>query len=442
MDNVTHTMIGLIAGEAAFEHSRREDRNAGAPSELPARVRRTALIAVAIAGSNLPDMDLLWSFRGGSANHLTYMLEHRGYTHTILGCAALALLLYACAEIWLRRRRFELSALDRALLLGTAIVTTALHLAMDYLNSYGVHPFWPADNRWRYGDSVFIVEPLYWLAAAPLFWRLESRLSRVLYLAAIAAVVAVGLATQFLSAASCAVVAIGTGALVMMRRRMPAAAASRLSVGLALCVTLVFVTAGQIAAHRAMRLTTSLFPANRADAGRALDHVLTPMPANPLCWDLWLLGEKGNRYIARRAVLSIVPAMESARACPVSLGAHTATLAPVSGEDSEGIRWLGEYQIAVPELLHYATVTCDANAFMQFARAPFAHAGPEVLLGDLRFDHGKERGSFEIRAEHPRTVSPAAENDEPPSHLNCPRAAPWIAPRADLLGLGTPLELR
>ena len=33
---------------------------------------------------------------------------------------------------------------------------TLLHLGMDFLNSYGVHPFWPIQNRWVYGDSVFI----------------------------------------------------------------------------------------------------------------------------------------------------------------------------------------------------------------------------------------------------------------------------------------------
>jgi inner membrane protein len=249
MDNVTHTMIGFIAGEAVFDHSQRPAREDGAPAGLPARARRTALVAVGIAGSNLPDLDLLWSFRGGSENHLAYMLRHRGYTHTILGCAALALLLYACAEMWLRARRLRPSALDRALLLGTATVTTALHLAMDYLNSYGIHPFWPADNRWFYGDSVFIVEPLYWVAAAPLVWRLKSRLTRGAYLLAMLAVLAAGAVSRLLTPASFALLALGTAALWLAGSRMSPAAASRLSVGLALAVTAAFVTAGQFAAR-------------------------------------------------------------------------------------------------------------------------------------------------------------------------------------------------
>jgi hypothetical protein len=39
----------------------------------------------------------------------------------------------------------------------------ALHLAMDYTNSYGLHPWYPFNARWFYGDMVFIVEPLFWV---------------------------------------------------------------------------------------------------------------------------------------------------------------------------------------------------------------------------------------------------------------------------------------
>jgi inner membrane protein len=432
MDNVTHTMIGLIAGQAVFDHSHRTEREGGG---LPAPARRAALITVAIAGSNLPDLDLLWSLRGGSAGHLTYMLSHRGYTHTILGCAALALLLYGCAEAWFRLRRLEPSALDRALLLGIAGLTIGLHLAMDYLNSYGVHPFWPADNRWRYGDAVFIIEPLYWVAAAPLFWRLESRVTRALYLLAIAGVLAVGVAARLLSPVSCAVVAIGAAVLVLTGVRISAVAAARLAVGLALSVTVIFVTAGHIAARQATALTAELPDVAGPTMTRMLDHVLTPLPVNPLCWDLWLLATDGNRYSARHAVLSIMPALEDSRACPeLSEPPHTAALAPLSLADSAGVRWLGEYRIALPEFLRYATATCEANAFMQFARAPFARPAPDALLGDLRFDYGAERSSFEIPIQPPPPGLKAAQNDRPAFHLECPRTAPWVAPRADLYG--------
>jgi hypothetical protein len=79
---------------------------------------------------------------------------------------------------------------------------------------------------------------------------------------------------------------------------------------------------------------------------------------------------------------------------------------------------------------------------MQFSRAPFARIGPDALLGDLRFDHGRERGSFEISlaSSSPTMTIPGAPNARPsfaPPSEECPRAAPWMAPRADLLELKT-----
>ena len=46
-------------------------------------------------------------------------------------------------------------------------MSTFSHLVLDWTNSYGVHPFWPFDDRWRYGDAVFIVEPWLWVVSVP-----------------------------------------------------------------------------------------------------------------------------------------------------------------------------------------------------------------------------------------------------------------------------------
>jgi inner membrane protein len=40
-----------------------------------------------------------------------------------------------------------------------------LHMSMDFLNSYGIHPAVPVRiMRWFYGDMIFIVEPVFWVA--------------------------------------------------------------------------------------------------------------------------------------------------------------------------------------------------------------------------------------------------------------------------------------
>ena len=37
------------------------------------------------------------------------------------------------------------------------------HIVADAWNSYGVHPFWPFDNHWYYGDAINIYEPWLWV---------------------------------------------------------------------------------------------------------------------------------------------------------------------------------------------------------------------------------------------------------------------------------------
>src|SRR5687768_16290962 len=107
MDNLTHSLIGLVAGELASRIASTR------PSALTVDQRRVGFIAIAAIGGNLPDLDLLWSYQGLTADKLGYLLEHRGYTHTILGCLAVAVLLYAAAEIWARIRRIPLGSGDR-----------------------------------------------------------------------------------------------------------------------------------------------------------------------------------------------------------------------------------------------------------------------------------------------------------------------------------------
>src|ERR1700761_5801629 len=174
MDNLTHSLIGLIAGDCVARTLPHSGRGIS-PSQ-----RRSILLVLFIAGGNLPDLDLILTSHLFSVDPLRYVIQHRGYTHTIVGCCVLALCLYACVEFWARRRGVAFSVRDRALFGSMALSGTLLHLGMDFLNSYGVHPFWPWYNGWVYGDSVFIIEPLYWVATAPLIATVQSRVTRAL----------------------------------------------------------------------------------------------------------------------------------------------------------------------------------------------------------------------------------------------------------------------
>ena len=135
-------------------------------------------IGLMVVGSNLPDADFLYSALTGSK--LDYLLQHRGYTHTVLGAVAFAALALGCLALWLRSRHIPWSSSDARYLFAMALLAPLLHIGLDFTNSYGVHPFWPVRNDWFYGDAVFIVEPLLWVAATPFLFTLRSTVARIL----------------------------------------------------------------------------------------------------------------------------------------------------------------------------------------------------------------------------------------------------------------------
>jgi inner membrane protein len=55
-----------------------------------------------VAGSNLPDLDALYT--GITGGKLGYLLHHRGHTHTLVGAVAIGLAMYALCMLWMRWR--------------------------------------------------------------------------------------------------------------------------------------------------------------------------------------------------------------------------------------------------------------------------------------------------------------------------------------------------
>jgi inner membrane protein len=171
-------MIGALVGETVARHARPFGRPAPLRTALPDGTFRRLVVISLVVGSNLPDADLLYSSFGGGP--LSYVLQHRGYTHTLVGALAAAALWWLVCAAWLRHRQLPATWREHAWIGAAGVTGALLHLGMDYTNSYGVHPFWPFYNGWVYGDSVFILEPLLWLAAAPLVFVLETLAARVL----------------------------------------------------------------------------------------------------------------------------------------------------------------------------------------------------------------------------------------------------------------------
>lgn len=404
MDNLTHSLVGLALGELTHRLLPSEPDPAGA------RSRRRLLLAGAALASNFPDLDLV--FTPLAAAPLGYLLHHRGHTHTLLYALPQALLLLAA--LWLcwpaARRLLRASAQARRGLAAVTLAGLLLHFGMDALNVYGIHPFAPFDPRWYYGDMVFIIEPVFWLAlGTPLAAHVASRYWRRLLLGLLLALPALFVSTGHLQWGSLLGLALVWALAVLLTRRHGERAA--LLAGVALAAGFVLLQ-GALAERARSVLAAAL---RAGDPGAAiLDLPLSAFPANPLCWAAMAVTRDGpDGYRIRRGVLSLAPAITPAAHCPPAIGGMRVPPGPAS------VAWGWEERGSVAALRTLRR-DCRVDAWLRFARVPSLAGGSAT---DVRFGAPGEPNFS--------TLSLAAGTAQP-----CPRDLPrWAYPRADLLGL-------
>jgi inner membrane protein len=376
--------------------------------------RRLVVVSLAV-GSNLPDVDVLYTTFAGDP--LAYVLHHRGYTHTLIGALIAAVLYWLACLMWLRHRRLRASGAELGWIAAAAVIGVLLHLAMDYTNSYGVHPFWPFYNGWVYGDSVFIVEPLIWLAAAPLIFLLASLWARSLVAVLLALMTVLVVVTGWVATPAVALFVVLAVMMIAVGRWLAPAVAITCGIALWLSVTAAFALSGRIASQRLQALAQSQFPQSRT-----LDRVLTPEPADPICWEGWLVQAQSGEEVMRQVRIALLPGLIAARDCRgAPLGATSQTAGgPVAAVGTPGMQWLRQYAMPADRIARLATTQCRAREFMQFARVPLASADAgEWWLGDLRFGGGRGRAFSQVRLT------------QPPQPCNG-WAVPWLPPRPEL----------
>ena len=154
MDNVCHTLVGAAMSRAGLGH---RTRFGGA-----------ALMVAA----NLPDLDVLVF-----ATDVPSVAFRRGWTHGTLAQIGLPLLLTGVFYLIGRMKPSKPGAasvhVPSMLLLSYAGVLS--HVALDWLNSYGIRLLMPFDNRWFYGDTLFIIDPWMWLTLGLGVWLARRR---------------------------------------------------------------------------------------------------------------------------------------------------------------------------------------------------------------------------------------------------------------------------
>jgi inner membrane protein len=159
LDNLTHTLTGVLLGRAGLK-----------------RLTGRATAALVIA-SNLPDIDSFIAPLWGEPP----IEVHRGFTHGVGGTVILPFFTAAVVLLWEKLRPSnQLVSVRFWPLLLVASIGGLFHSLLDYLTSYGTRLLEPFSHQWFYGDAWFIVDPWVWLAlivGLELSWRAE-RLGR------------------------------------------------------------------------------------------------------------------------------------------------------------------------------------------------------------------------------------------------------------------------
>jgi inner membrane protein len=407
VDNLTHSLAGLIMGDAALALRTRFGSSASP------RYRAAALSVAALA-SNAPDFDFLYV--GITGGRLGYLLHHRGHTHTLAVVLPLGLLAALLVALGFRLAKPHLGRSDLLHLGVLGVLGGVLHVLMDFGNNYGVHPFWPLYDGWFYGDAIFIIDP--WLLIILTGMALGLGASRVLrgaLLLGLLALLALVWGSQLAGAGLASLLTAFAGLWVAALWRASFRTRWLAGGGALLALWLVLLGTRQVA-RASVRAALE-----RASApGFTLaELVSTPAPGNPLCWSVIAVQVSDEEYVVRQALASGWPALSSPTQCRATNSGQTAPVVrPSLPAASVGDRvvWGPEFRAPRAELTRARDESCVARAYLRFARVPFwiEEGGHATLIGDLRFDRS--------------TAIEFAELLLPPD-APCPRhVPPWLPP--------------
>ena len=132
--------------------------------------RKTALATVTmVLAAEAPDIDMLGYFWGSAVG----FTHHRGFTHTVFGIpvvsAFVVAFVYICHHLYRKWRPVgeRSPASERVtlqprwgVLYGIACFAGYSHLLLDFTNSYGIRPLFPAWSHWVAWDTVSIIDPV------------------------------------------------------------------------------------------------------------------------------------------------------------------------------------------------------------------------------------------------------------------------------------------
>ncbi len=409
MDNISHTLVGLAAGELIHRSLPEE------PSIESQGVRRRLLLISCFLASNFPDLDLILTPLLPAP--LGYLLHHRGHTHTFLYEIPQAILLFALIWLLSKPARVLLKASKTARLgLASAIgVGFVFHILLDSFNSYGIHPFHPIDSNWYYGDSIFIIEPVFWLSFGfPLAMMMRRKWAKWFALSFLTVMPLLFAYKKYLHPVALVLLLLMGGVLALWQARV--GVRTRRVLFTAFAISILFIGIQKFSSNTAKDVVRVGAELNDPEF-QMMEVAATPAPTNPLCWGFIAIEKHKTLdvYKLTRGRLSLAPGL-----LPVGSCAEVVSEAPDEQKEiAPGLVFLTEERGDLALLRKLVAENCHVSAWMRFARAPLV---TETEANDLRFTMRGSRANFTLM----NIPSMAAHT--------CSDAIPqWNRPREDLL---------
>lgn len=280
------------------------------------------------------------------------------------------------ALLWLlwpgARRLLQGDATARKAIVATSILGMVLHLSLDFLNVYGVHPFHPFDSRWLYGDMIFIIEPVFWTALGiGLALLVPSKALRWLFVALLLAAPALFAWQGFLQWGSLLGLLLVACAVGVANRR-----GARTGLVTAVAICLGFIATQGVAGHLARDQIRAAL-AQLEPGSQVLDLPLSAFPSNPLCWSFATITDNdgAGSYAVRLGVLSLAPGVTGVDACPARFGGEP-------GTPEAALSWKYREDGSLAGLRGLSRENCHFDAWLRFARVPSLVDGKAT---DIRF---------------------------------------------------------
>ncbi|GAA3892818.1 hypothetical protein GCM10022276_10030 [Sphingomonas limnosediminicola] len=147
MDNITHTLAGALIGQMGLKRRSRFG------------------MAACLLGANAPDIDVFAPL----FMRVDGIQFHRGPIHGIFAWPVLAAGIVAILWILdrLRPGREGAQPFRAGPLFVVALLAVLTHPFLDWLTTYAISIFSPANWRWYSGNAIFIIDWVYWLLMIP-----------------------------------------------------------------------------------------------------------------------------------------------------------------------------------------------------------------------------------------------------------------------------------